>query len=166
MVFALRLRVIGSVLASFFMVLAGCGGGSDPLDLGSQSVVGTWRLKSVTVDDRTITCPGTGNNGGETVSCGEGTVRFGLDRSLEMVGDFYGGVLVRQTGSWGLNGSALTLTFTEAGEDTDNDGVVEANEMHPLPQPLVFNVGLSGDQLTLQGIGDNDSDLTFEKDDA
>ena len=143
--------------------LAGCGGGGTDRLL-DQSIAGTWRLKSVTVDDRTINCPGTLNEGEEETSCGEGTVRFGLDKSFTMDGHFYGGILVLQRGTWDINGSALTLTINEAGEDRDNDGVVEENELETLPQPLSFDVGLSGDRLTFRGRGENaGTDLNFEK---
>jgi hypothetical protein len=144
--------------------LAGCGGGGTDRLL-DQSIAGTWRLRSVTVDDRTINCPGTLDEGEEETSCGEGTVRFGLDKSFTMDGRFYGGILVLQRGTWDINGSALTLTINEAGEDRDNDGVVEENELETLPQPLSFDVGLSGDRLTLRGRGENaGTDLNFEKD--
>ena len=157
----IRKRIIAPAFLSL-LALAGCGG-DDPFNLGEQSVAGTWRLRSATVDGRTINCPGS-FGGDEEDSCGEGTVRFGLDKSFVMDGEFYGGVLVRQTGTWDVNGNALSISITDAGEDTDKDGVVEDEEMRRLPETLTFDVGLEGDRLTLRGRGeDQGTDLTFEK---
>ena len=156
-----------TILASLVIslaVLSGCGGDSDPLDLSSQSIAGTWRLRSATVGGQTITCSGTGNNGGNGPSCGEGTVRFGLDKSFVMDGRFYGGFLALQRGTWDIQNGALVLSIREAGTDTDGDGTVEESEIQTLPQPLTVGVGLSGDRLTLRGLGSNGStDLTFER---
>ncbi|MBW3625710.1 MAG: hypothetical protein KY468_20135 [Armatimonadetes bacterium] len=158
-----RRSLLASTLIGL-MALAGCGGGVQE-KIQSQSIVGTWNLRSVTVEGETISCPGSKNEDGEEISCGEGTVRFGLDKSFIMDGNFYGGVRVLQRGTWDINGSALTLTINEVGEDRDNDGVVEESEIERLPQALSFDVGLSGDRLTLRGRGESQGiDLNFEKD--
>lgn len=122
-----------------------------------SSPVGAWRVVSLSAGSQVVTCPGVLLAGGTLTGCGSSAVlQISADGSFQLTDSAFG-LTILARGTWTAEGSIVVFNLVEAGEDDNDNGVVDAGELKPYEQRITGQV--VGDDLTLLGYYDA-SDVT------
>lgn len=167
--FAFILSVLGAV------VLVGCSGGGDDDEEFPPSLVGRWRVASVSAGDSTLACPGTLTTPNASLACGgsdtyvfvedfrdgarsAGTFRLETQQVLPFIPDGTSNTISlgesrgTTTGRYTLENGRLTLTFDTPAAFPVRDGnsnTIFVGETAPGTRGGAFSVSLSEQEVTL-----------------
>ena len=161
-----RRAFAGAILGAALLLAGGCGGGSGFNNNGSISratdLTGTWDLSGLSAGGKPVSCPSAANvntvvniltvNNVEADRCyiGENIAFSGNTYTITYPAPRFLNLTI-ESGTYSFDGDTLILTRTTTSYDTNNDGIITADETTTVSpsQKVTASFSVEGNILTI-----------------